>query len=244
MTDIRLETQETKLSLAILLEDDYTGANPIGNVYVSLEGRKEKSIKNLSSYYLFLDLPLDSPETKPTIQIRSDYYFNKDLKTKIGQGVIIIENNPPEVIDPENPVKRVKLKPKPSYPFPVGATLIRGMIYDSSGKTVPSAKINVMGTNMDINNMTSEEGEFVLYFRHLKEAETEKVGGRVLVKVDNSTTITLQVEYKENNLDISKSIILEEGPSEENLEKGYGVEAYKTNVLRKSNGKYSLVVVD
>ncbi|RZN35874.1 MAG: hypothetical protein EFT35_08295, partial [Methanophagales archaeon ANME-1-THS] len=58
--EILLERHTAKLAFAASLLDDYSGGTPIGHVEVGLEGRKEKPIKNLSSYYLFLDLPDDS----------------------------------------------------------------------------------------------------------------------------------------------------------------------------------------
>jgi hypothetical protein len=106
---IFLERHSTKLSLAVSLLDDYSKGKPIGRVDVSLKGRKEKTVKNLSSYYLFLDLPDDTY----TIRVRSDYYFDEELD--IG----IAGFKEPTAIN---------LKPKPSYPFSAGATLIRGAV--------------------------------------------------------------------------------------------------------------------
>ena len=116
-----------KLALAAFLLDDYSKGKPIGRIDVFLKGRKEKPIKNLSSYYLFLDLPDDSY----TVQVKSDYYFDEDS-------------------DPINPAERapkkqvnVTLKPKPSYPFPPGATLIRGVVQNTDGHVVANARLTV-----------------------------------------------------------------------------------------------------
>lgn len=106
---IFLERHSTKLSLAVSLLDDYYKGKPIGRVDVSLKSRKEKPIKNLSSYYLFLDLPDDTY----TVQVRSDYYFDEDLD------IDLAGFKEPTAIN---------LKPKPSYPFSQGATLIRGAV--------------------------------------------------------------------------------------------------------------------
>ncbi len=104
-----LERHSTKLSLAVSLLDDYSKGKPIGRVEVSLEGRKEKPVKNLSSYYLFLDLPDDAY----TVQVGSDYYFDEELD------IYLAGFKEPTAIN---------LKPKPSYPFSQGATLIRGAV--------------------------------------------------------------------------------------------------------------------
>ncbi|MBE9594102.1 MAG: hypothetical protein IMF19_11575, partial [Proteobacteria bacterium] len=157
----------TKLSFAISLLDDYSKGKPIGRVDVSLKDRKEKSVKNLSSYYLFLDLPVGTY----TVQVKSDYYFDEDS-----------DPITPSQLDPKNPIVYKYLKPKPSYPFPPGATLIRGMVYDSAGKAVSDAKVKVRGK--DVENKTTEEGEFVLYFGPLTEDEIIREDGKRFVKGD------------------------------------------------------------
>jgi len=106
---IFLERHSTKLSLAVSLLDVYSKGKPIGWVEVSLKGRKEKTVKNLSSYYLFFDLPDDTY----TVQVRSDFYFDEELD------IHLAGFKEPTAIN---------LKPKPSYPFSQGATLIRGAV--------------------------------------------------------------------------------------------------------------------
>jgi hypothetical protein len=253
---IFLERHSTKLSLAVSLLDDYSRGKPIGRVEVSLKGRKEKPIRNLSSYYLFLDLPDDAY----TVQVGSDYYFDEysgtylfswenvpgddsdrllrflvdDLgidwaenaeihKSDDGKTIRIFkdENSAEIKIDEEQEkatlkisdgrthdlkvksengklklyklVVNITLKPKPSYPFPPGATLIRGMVYDSAGKAVSEAKVKVKGK--DVENKTTKEGEFVLYFRPLTEDEIIRVDGKKFVKGNGDKTLYLEVEY-------------------------------------------------
>jgi hypothetical protein len=171
---IFLERHSTKLSLAVSLLDDYSRGKPIGRVDVSLKGRKEKTVKNLSSYYLFLDLPDDTY----TIRVRSDYYFDEELD------IDLAGFKEPTAIN---------LKPKPSYPFSQGATLIRGNVYDSAGKAVSDAKVKVKGK--DVENKTTERGEFVLYFEPLTEDEIITEGGKRFVKGDDDKIIHLEVEY-------------------------------------------------
>ena len=85
---IFLERHSTKLSLAVSLLDDYSKGKPIGRVEVSLKGRKEKTIKNLSSYYLFFELPDDTY----TVHVRSDYYFDEELDIDISSTEINPDN--------------------------------------------------------------------------------------------------------------------------------------------------------
>nr|QNO51038.1 hypothetical protein EDLMLJLI_00031 [Methanosarcinales archaeon ANME-1 ERB6] len=172
-----LERYTTRLSFAVVLLDDYSRGKPIGRVDVSLKKRKRKPIKNLSSYYLFLDLP----DGTYTVQVRSDYYFDED------SGAI----NPVE-LDPKNPVVNITLKPNPSYPFPPGATLIRGKVCDSAGKAVSGAKVKAKG--WDVENKTRERGEFVLYFEPLTEDEIITEGGKRFVKGDGDKIIHLEVD--------------------------------------------------
>lgn len=173
--EIFLERHTAKLSFAVSLLDDYSKGTPIGHVEVCLKGRKEKPIKNLSSYYLFLNLPDDSY----IVQARSEYYFDEDLEVNTTGR------------DPKNPVIII-LKPKPSYPFPPGATLIRGVVYDSAEKAVPGAKVRVKGR--DVESKTTEHGEFVLYFGPLTEDEILKEDGKRFIK-GNGDKITLEVTY-------------------------------------------------
>ena len=257
--EIFLEHHTTRLSFAVSLLDDYSKRKPIGRVEVSVDDRKEKPIKNLSSYYLFLDLP---PDDSYTVQVKSDYYFDEesdinlprpvDFAFRSGSGgaepdstEVILEDisglrdrdvlefdnesDPPErrmiFLDsdpttnkihwetdprggleydygedakirlpvPENLIIRMMLKPKPSYPFPPGATLIRGMVYDSAEEAVSGAKVRVKGK--DVENKTTEKGEFVLYFGPLTEDEIIREDGKRFVKGNGGKTLHLEVEY-------------------------------------------------
>lgn len=238
---IFLERHSTRLSFAVFLLDDYSMGKPIGRVDVFLKGRKEKPIKNLSSYYLFLDLPDDSY----IVQVRSDYYFDEDLDTTAG-------------LDPKNPVI-ITLKPKPSYPFPPGATLIRGMAYDSAGKTVSDAKVRVKGK--DVENKTTKKGEFVLYFGPLTEDEIIEEDGKRFVKWDGDKIIHLEVdlfnigaEFEDNlnNGIISekmKDIFKTKGfPLSENAmvikekENEWVITNEKKFIVRKENGKLNIYI--
>ena len=183
-----LERHSTKLAFVVLLVDDFSNREPIGGVDVSLKDRKEKPVKNISSYYLFLDLPDDSY----TVQVRSDYYFDEELDTTAE-------------LDAKNPVVNITLKPKPSYPFPPGATLIRGKVYDSGGEAVSGAKVRVK--EKGIENKTTEKGEFVLYFGPLTEDEIIREDGKRFVKGDDDKIIHLEVEYE----GVTKTMGLEVG---------------------------------
>ncbi|UCH97322.1 MAG: hypothetical protein JSV88_10840 [Candidatus Aminicenantes bacterium] len=163
----------TKLSMAVSLQDDYTEKPPIGSVEVFLIGQEVKSVKNPSGYYLFLDLP----GSEYQVRVETEYYFKKRTTVKLTE------------LDPLNPVVRFKLKPKPSYPFSPGTTLIRGMVHGIDGKAVPGANVEIRGKN--INNITTEKGEFVLYFKGLTEEDIIKEGNKRFVKGNGRKKVRL-----------------------------------------------------
>jgi hypothetical protein len=97
--------------------------------------------------------------------------------------------------DPKNPVVEVTLKPKPSYPFPGNATLVRGLV--SNGGPVVDADINVVGKT--IETKTDEKGEFVLYFKGIKQeaitVEIKKGGNTKSVNttIEEGKTVSLGI---------------------------------------------------
>lgn len=109
------------LSLAVWVTDEYTGSKPIGwiKIKVTLKERDIKVFRNLSGYYCFTNLD----EGTYNITIESDYYFPEK------KSFVIPLPDPPHpsnLPDSENPVYKIILKPKPNYPFPENATLVRG----------------------------------------------------------------------------------------------------------------------
>jgi hypothetical protein len=63
-------------------------------------------------------------------------------------------------------IDEVFLKPKPSYPFPNNATLIRGLIVDSFNNVVEGIQVKVED---QIETKSNENGEFVLYFKKITD---------------------------------------------------------------------------
>ncbi|MBE9594775.1 MAG: carboxypeptidase regulatory-like domain-containing protein, partial [Proteobacteria bacterium] len=158
---------------------------------------------------------------------------------------------------PENLILRMMLKPKPSYPFPPGATLIRGKVYDSAGEAVSGAKVRVRGK--DVENKTTEKGEFVLYFGPLTEDEIIRVDGKRFVKGNGGKTLhpevdlfSIDAEFEEdlNNGIISeklKDIFKTKGfPLSENAmvtkekENEWVITNEKKFIVRKEKGKLNI----
>jgi len=170
MTNIFLEKQVTKLSFAVILVDDYSGEDPIGKVNVSLKNRNENPIKTPSSYYVFIDFPIDTY----TVQVKSDYYSDTDEDLDLNL---------------YNPLKPfvIRLQPNPSYPFPDGSTLVRGMLWNSDDpetrKVIANSKVsgNLIQENYEIDAKTTEKGEFVFCFgRNIVHNENIMINNQVM----------------------------------------------------------------
>ena len=58
-------------------------------------------------------------------------------------------------------IDEINLKPKPSYPFPDNATLVRGLVFGPGNLPAQKAKIKIQDLK---ETRTNENGDFVLYF--------------------------------------------------------------------------------
>jgi len=152
------DTLITSLYLAVDLIDDYTDKRPIGHVSLTMTNSDTNPIQNPSGYWLFLKShgSENYAGNSRSIVIKSSYYF--DLLHSI---------NLESFDDPKSPIIVISLIPRPNYPFPSHATLLRGMLTNNKGKSIPNAKISVNST--DITTVSTESGEFVLYFKDLQK---------------------------------------------------------------------------
>lgn len=181
MNEIFLEKCETKVSSVICLVDDFSENDPIGNVSIFLKDRKEKPIQNISSYYVFVDIPKGIYQ----IHVKSDYYFEEYKNIYVDGEVFKLEN-----------LHEIKLKPNFSYPFPNGATVIRGTACDVLGEFASGINIKVIvkrGNGSEISSFeteTSENGEFLFYFStsQIKEFITK-----------NNSNNSVKFEIQRNN---------------------------------------------
>jgi hypothetical protein len=114
-------TMARKVSLAVWLIDEVTGQKPTLDVTVRLKGVTQKPVRNPSGYYCFTDLA--DGEYTLVVQadpVRSDWF--------VAAAESITLPRP----DHLEPVIEIILQPKPSYPFPMHMTLVRGFVIDSS----------------------------------------------------------------------------------------------------------------
>lgn len=141
----------TNLSIAVWLIDEYTKEKPIGHVKVMIKEGNIKAFKNLSGYYCFIGMATGSY----TINITSDCYFPKEISIDTS------------ALDFKNPVVQIELIPLPSYPFPMHATLVRGVVKGLDGQPVTNADVKL--EDKYTGSVTDERGEFVLYFKGIKK---------------------------------------------------------------------------
>jgi len=82
--------------------------------------------------------------------------------------------------DPLSPVEIATFVPKPSYPFPANATLVRGKVTQGTAAGVEGAIVSTTYQHEDppgappsqtaVRTLTDREGEFVLFFKRLPSA--------------------------------------------------------------------------
>jgi hypothetical protein len=185
MESILVERSIAILSLAVSLVDDYIDRQPIGEIKLTM-GEKE-AIKNPSGYYLFLDLPPGNYR----LRVQPQYHFDQEVDVSLPLS--------------GEPVVSLTLKPNPCYPFPESATLIRGMVKDTDDKPVAEATAGIIGK--EIENKTTQNGEFVLYFKTLTEQDIIKVNNKRYVKGDGDKELQLQVTHPSYE---SKTVSIEE----------------------------------
>jgi len=168
-----MEQHSTRLSLAVSVVDDYTDRHLTGDVELALA--EKRALVNPSGYYLFLDVA----DGNYILKVQADYYFSQE------QDVTLPLSG--------EPVIELTLKLTPAYPFPRGATLIRGIVRDTDGKPVSEATVEVVGKG--IENKTTEEGEFVLYFKNLTEEDIIKIGGKRYVRRNGRRRLMVRASH-------------------------------------------------
>ena len=157
-------TVVTHVSLAAVLVDSYTNARAIGQVRVLLNELSQEGRLNPSGYFLFLNIP----DGIYTLHVESEHYLDEEI-------VLSLPASPPEHL-----LVTILLQPRPSYPFPPGATLIRGLVRDAVDNPVANARVEIVGRN--IASYSVRNGEFVLPFGALREQDVLRVNRKTFVK--------------------------------------------------------------
>jgi len=179
-TDETAQGKVCRLSLAISLKDGYTGGRPLGDVKLLLDGHV-KPVLNPSGYYTFLNIPAGRYQ----LNVVSENYVEEMM-------MVDIEEDP-------FTLKEISLMPRTHYPFPPGATLVRGSLKDFRGP-IGSAVLKGSLPESSFSGRTDERGEFVLFFGPLKDEEVMKEGKTTFVKgpdaKGNGKDIPISGEYQ------------------------------------------------
>jgi hypothetical protein len=154
----------THLTLAVMLVDSYTNARAIGRIRVLLKELLQEGRLNPSGYFLFLHIP----DGIYTLRVEPEHYLDAEV-------VLSLPASPPEY-----PLVTISLHPRPSYPFPPGATLIRGLVHDAVDNPIAHARVRIVGRNIASYSMPN--GEFVLPFGALREQDVIRVNRKTFVK--------------------------------------------------------------
>lgn len=179
----------TRVSLAVALIDNYTSVvrrngqdvvlreRPIGRVRVLLHELAREGRVNPSGYFLFLNIP----DGSYTLRVEAEHYLDEEVPLHLPAS------------PPHNPLVHVLLQPRASYPFPPGATLIRGVVQDATDARVAEAAVEVVGKH--VFSRSSANGEFVLAFGPLKETDTVRVSRKTFVRGNGDQTITVRAQH-------------------------------------------------
>jgi hypothetical protein len=143
----------TRLSFAAEAIDELAPRREvIGNVTLRLTGGiRERKVEQpgRSGYYVFHDVPDGAYE----LETEADYYVHEPVSLTLPRP------------DPNSLVVKLILKPKPSYPFPMGASLLRGRVVDGSSR--PLANVSIKVLERTESTLTTAEGAFALYFKNI-----------------------------------------------------------------------------
>lgn len=169
-----------KVALVVQLTDGFTGSPPTPEALVFIRDSRYPAIRNLSGYYVFIRIPRQ--ETFK-IEVTCPGFF---------PGMLTLSPGDVALLDPGSPVVNFTLEPLPSYPFPGGTTLVRGMVHDSGSRPVPAARVEAEGTS--ISTHTTHKGEFVLFFTGITDDDILVAQGKKLIAVAGKSEIKINAQ--------------------------------------------------
>lgn len=121
------EIRTIKLSLSVLLKNEFwKDSLIIGDVYFHFNEKRYDYSNVSNGWYVFTNIPIG----KATLKIFSSFYFLATFQV--------------EIVDPpslEESCYIFYLTPRPNYPFPEDASLIRGLVCDESNQPLEDAQI-------------------------------------------------------------------------------------------------------
>ncbi|HEU4595194.1 MAG TPA: hypothetical protein VFS10_08480 [Pyrinomonadaceae bacterium] len=207
------DSRRQQLSLAVEVEDAFT-ERPVGvplRVFIKQLPRA-RTLLALSGRYCFEDIPDGDYTLVIEFDPAHDWFNLHPLKPGEWEDGFerAVKVPPPGTTDPKlrKPLVKVLLSPKPSYPFPPNATLVRGRIETKAVPPQPVAGAVVNTTYQqsdpsapDDNNQTipvkvetrtNAAGDYVFFFKRLpgKEQEITVIAehDQTKVKIKEGTT--------------------------------------------------------
>jgi hypothetical protein len=188
--------------------DDFTNGPPLGGIRIWIKEIAEDAIKNVSGYYLFLDIDARLP-SRSTVSATSyeNYYQDQTLivtKSELHRDKAIT----------------LRLIPSTTYPFSADETLLRGLVTEevSAGvgqtirRPIEGAKVQIVQNN--VSYTTGSNGQYIIYLRNLssENLDTQKR----FIKIGSDTNFELVIshsgfpEYRQANLtlEVSKTTVI------------------------------------
>jgi hypothetical protein len=186
------------LTIAVLPKDDFIGQKPIGRLKVFVKELEDHiPIINKSGYYVFLDIN-NKLEDDHSLVIESEekFYFRKSITIREIKQLQDLKTNP---------AIEISLIPNASYPFSDGVSLGRGTVLTEQlggggreeensillRKPVLGAKVELK--DRDLTYTTEKNGDFLFYFKNLKEEDIIEKDEKKFIRMGNDTETDLIV---------------------------------------------------
>ncbi len=172
-----VESQASTMSLGFQLFDRFTTRDRLaGEVTVSLRDKPYRPVRQTGhAIYAFLDLPPGAYTAEIRSAPETPYYLPAELPVTVPMPdprwplIPELRLADPNLMleDPAQPAAYraqralVTLQPAIAYPFPDGATVVRGRVL-AGGLPLAEARVRRPGDDLDF--ITGADGQFVLFF--------------------------------------------------------------------------------
>lgn len=197
------------LSLAVQLQDKSARLPaPAGRIEVMLKKFNRKAVRNPSGYHVFLGLEDGDYE----VQIDSDYYLSKTFTVAVPDPGVSPDDEIAFVDLGEAALAEVTLVPNVSYPFPSGATLVRGEVLESGGEPVPGALIDILddlGTPsaLPVSFHASARGQFALFCNKVTKPLIMEISGK---PYEGSRSLRIRAEHPQSGSTAEGTVVVED----------------------------------
>jgi hypothetical protein len=178
-----------RLSIAIRPIDEFTSVGPEIPIRLKLkEIPRLAALRNLSGHLCFEEIAAGNYKLMVEPDPIADRFYVRPL-----QGPWIDTFEIPLVVAPNLLLSfDLNLSPRPSYPFPPNATLVRGFVTQGTPAGVGNAvvratykEVNPRDTTLTVQKtveaLTNREGEYVLFFKRLPKVPPVEIALKALV---------------------------------------------------------------